>query len=124
MLSTRYKLHTCRVLPTSWNTPALAGAPAMDASHAKRSPSAASSPFATLATSARFPSSARCAHCGADHDHEDFYVLFHTKLFAIMEMSVLRVTVAQWATTFLPQQMRLRAGKQVRFLVGNCSPRA
>jgi hypothetical protein len=75
----------------------------MGASHTKRSPSAASSPFATLTTSARFPSYARCARSGAYHDHEDFYVLFHTKLFAIMKMSVLRVTVAQWATTFLPQ---------------------
>jgi len=30
-----------------------------------------------------------------EHDREDFYVLFHIKLFAIMEMSVPRVTVAQ-----------------------------
>jgi hypothetical protein len=35
------------------------------------------------------------ARSTADHDHEDFYVLFQAKLFAIMEMSVLRVTVAQ-----------------------------
>jgi len=103
MLPHPLELHTCRVLPTSWDTPALARTPAMGTSHAKRSPPAASSPFATLATSARFRSYARCACSGTDHDREDFYVLFHTKLFAIMKMSVLRVTVTQWATTFLPQ---------------------
>ena len=95
MLPTRCKLHTCRVLPTSWDTPALARTPAIGASHSKLSPPAASSPFATLATSACFRSCARCARNGADHDHEDFYVLRHTKLFAIMKMSVPRVTVAQ-----------------------------
>jgi|HubBroStandDraft_3_1064219.scaffolds.fasta_scaffold300899_1 hypothetical protein len=103
MLPTRCQFHTCRVLPTSWDTPALARTPALGTSHAKRSPPAASSSFATLATSVRFPSCARRARSGADHDREDFYVPRHTKLFAIMEMSVLRVTVAQWATTFLPQ---------------------
>ena len=79
MLPTRCKLHTCRVLLTSWDTPALARTPAMGASHAKRSPPAVSSPFGTLATSARFLSYVRCARSGADHDREDFYVLFHTK---------------------------------------------
>jgi len=63
--------------------------------HPKHFPPAASSPFDAFATAAHFPPDAYPVRAPAEHDREDFYVLFHIKLFAIMEMSVPRVTVAQ-----------------------------
>ncbi len=78
--------------------------------------------FATLATSARFPSSAR-AHCGADHDHEDFYVLFHTKLRDHGNVGAARQG-GTMGYDISASADEIGAPKQVRFLVGNRSPRA
>ena len=78
--------------PGSSTLPAGRATPGLNASRVARVPTCRTRPTRHARQSSVLPARVRST---ADHDREDFYVLFRTKVFAIMEMSVLRVTVAQ-----------------------------